>query len=284
MTPFEMFWKKKPDLQWLKPFGCLVYVLIHKEIRDGKFDAVATPGVFMGVSEVHSGYKVHILHTGSIKIARDVRFYEDIYPFRRNPSTDLQWMNPLDCPRPTTDADSIGSFTDPFVQLDQVSTQARRDASLADLYQRKVVTPDQAPALKRPRNECDSSDANDFGNTLLVTEGVESNTFTTSEHRVLTFDHHNDDNPSFEKTHEYNEYIYGTVLSTVEMDMKSEMDGPDREKWLEAFRVEYGAIIKTGTFAKMTPEALKIVRDGKIKVHLIRPILSHKFNEVGKIA
>ncbi len=23
MTPFEKFWGRKPDLQWLRPFGCL---------------------------------------------------------------------------------------------------------------------------------------------------------------------------------------------------------------------------------------------------------------------
>ena len=281
MTPFEMFWKKKPDLQWLKPFGCLVYVLIHKEIRDAKFDAVAMPGVLMGVSEVHSGYKVHMLQSGSIKVARDVRFYEDIYPFRKSPSTDLQWMNPLDCPRPTADVSSVGSFTDPFVQLDQVSTKARRDANLADLYQRKVVTLVQAPVAKRSRTGCGSSDTDGSSGTLLVTEGVETTTSTISESEIFAFGHQSVENPI---SKEVCEFIDGMVLSTVEMDMTSELDGPDRERWLEAFKVEYGAIMKTGTFAKMTPDASKMVREGKIKIHQTRPILSHKFNEAGEIA
>jgi len=33
MTPHEKFWGKKPDMRWMKKFGCLVYVLTHKEQR-----------------------------------------------------------------------------------------------------------------------------------------------------------------------------------------------------------------------------------------------------------
>jgi len=31
MTPYEKFWRKRPDLRWVHPFGCLTYFLIHKE-------------------------------------------------------------------------------------------------------------------------------------------------------------------------------------------------------------------------------------------------------------
>ena len=31
-TPFQKFWGYKPDLQWLCPFGCLAFTLIHKEL------------------------------------------------------------------------------------------------------------------------------------------------------------------------------------------------------------------------------------------------------------
>ena len=94
-TPFEKFWGHKPDLQWLRPFGCLAFVLIHKELRNSKFEATAQPGVLLGISDRHSAYKIMLLSDRSIKIAKDVRFYEDVFPFRRNPSINLQELNPM---------------------------------------------------------------------------------------------------------------------------------------------------------------------------------------------
>lgn len=80
-TPYEMFWDTKPNLEWLKPCGCLVYVLIHKELQDGKFDATSLPGVVIGISDHHNGYKVLMMGDQSVKIACNVQFYEDIFPF-----------------------------------------------------------------------------------------------------------------------------------------------------------------------------------------------------------
>ena len=74
-------------------------MLIHKERREGnKFEAVAEPGVHLGFSDVHSAYKIYMLGSRKFKIARDIRFYEDIFPFRGNPVTDLSRMNPEDAP------------------------------------------------------------------------------------------------------------------------------------------------------------------------------------------
>ena len=68
------------------------------------------------------------------------------------------------------------------------------------------------------------------------------------------------------------------------MDMKTELEGPNYKRWLKAFHTEYSAIMKTGTFGKITPEALKMLQEGKIKMHHICLILIHKFNEAGEIA
>ena len=94
-TPFQKFWGYKPDLQWLRPFGCLAFTLIHKELRRSKFEATALPGVMLGFSEKHSAYKIMLTGDRSFKIAWDVRFYEDVFPYRRNPSINLQELNPI---------------------------------------------------------------------------------------------------------------------------------------------------------------------------------------------
>ncbi|EPS58475.1 hypothetical protein M569_16339, partial [Genlisea aurea] len=283
MTPFQRFWKRKPDLQWLKPFGCLVYVLIHKEIRGGKFDAAALPGILMGISDTHNGYKVHMLHNGSIKIARDVQFYEDIYPFRKSPSTDLQWMNPLDCPRSLDSTEKGGSFVDPFVRLDIPSSEARRNTELADLYRRTNETI-QEPNLKKRKVGCSVSDNEGVVNTSFVAEGVKQAT-SKNPMEISSFALDSDDKGSKSKSSPLEDLMgEGVILNIVEMQLEKEMNGPDKDKWIEAFHVEYGAVMKTKTFTKITPEAQKMLREGKIRVHHTRPILTHKYNEAGEIA
>jgi hypothetical protein len=118
-TPYEVFWGRKPSLEDLKPFGCLVFILIHKELRDGKFDATSLPGIVIGVSDNHSGYKILMMGDRSVKIARDVQFYEDIFPFHKTPMGELQWMNPSDCPQPHNA--ETGQFIDPFVSTCELS-------------------------------------------------------------------------------------------------------------------------------------------------------------------
>ena len=55
----------------------------------GKFDAAAQPGVHLGASDKHSAHRILMLETKKMCISRDVRFYEDVFPFRFEPSTDL---------------------------------------------------------------------------------------------------------------------------------------------------------------------------------------------------
>ncbi|EPS63214.1 hypothetical protein M569_11573 [Genlisea aurea] len=270
MTPYEKFWEKKPDLQWLRPFGCLTYVLIHKERRQGKFEAVAEPGVLMGMSPEHSGYRVHMLNDGSIRVARDVQFFEDIYPFRKGPITDLQWMNPLDCPKSSLIEESSGVYKDAFLKLDHMSSKIRRDADLADLYRKRTWLQEGNMDLKKRRKGEESKD-----------EQTTEIAGTSSETVILYQDKIKLTHPS----EILNDFIIGgMIFNIMELDMKAELDGPNNIKWIEAFKTEYGAIMKTGTFTPMTPTTWKLLREGKIKVHKTRPILVHKFDEKGQIA
>ena len=77
-----MFWKCNPDLQYVRPFGCLAYALIPKEKRTRKFQFNSTPCIFLGMSPNHSAYRLLSLHTNSEIISRDVTFYENVYPFK----------------------------------------------------------------------------------------------------------------------------------------------------------------------------------------------------------
>lgn len=112
ITPFEKFWGRKPDLQYLRPFGCLAIALIHDAERSAKFDAVTLPGVFLGFSDKHSAYKILVLADRSIKISRDVQCYENVFPYRRNPAINLQELNPIKYGPAHDDMESLQN--DPF--------------------------------------------------------------------------------------------------------------------------------------------------------------------------
>ncbi|KAG8495046.1 hypothetical protein CXB51_012729 [Gossypium anomalum] len=79
-SPFEVFYKKLPDLSCLKVFGCLCYATTPR--YSDKFSPKAIPSVFMGYSAVQKGYVLFNLHTKTFFVNRDVIFHEDIFPFK----------------------------------------------------------------------------------------------------------------------------------------------------------------------------------------------------------
>jgi hypothetical protein len=73
-------------------------VLIHKEQRGEKFDVIALLGMHLRTSKKHSEYRIFMLEFKKMKVFCDARFYEDVYPYRMEPSTDLIRLNLIDCP------------------------------------------------------------------------------------------------------------------------------------------------------------------------------------------
>ena len=57
-TPFEAFYKTKPDLSNCKVFGCKVYVFVDRGNK--KLDSKANPGVFLGYETNSNGYTVGV--------------------------------------------------------------------------------------------------------------------------------------------------------------------------------------------------------------------------------
>ena len=248
-TPFEVFWKRKPNLEWVKPFGCLCYVLIHQDIRQGKFAATSVPGVLLGISDQHSGYKVLMLGDRSVKVARDVRFYEDIFPFRRSPVGELEWMNPVDVPQ--VGHVETGNFRDPFITNQAGMNRAQIDSNLASLYQPVSISKDM-----------DSSDNKEAQVYECVAEGVDNIGMSLMNDALFE----------------------GAILSINEITLEGAMTGGDMSKWKEAFKVEFDAIIRTGTFKAIDAQASQLLHEGKLRVHRTRPVLTIKRDENGNIA
>jgi hypothetical protein len=59
MTPEEAFSGKKPNVENLKIFGCLVYSQIPKDKRN-KLEPSGKEGIFMGYRESSKAYRIYI--------------------------------------------------------------------------------------------------------------------------------------------------------------------------------------------------------------------------------
>jgi len=76
MTPHEMLKGTKPDISYLRVFGCDAYAHIPRMKRT-KADAKAKKYVFVGYSEHQKGYKLYDPETMKVTVHRDVVFNEN---------------------------------------------------------------------------------------------------------------------------------------------------------------------------------------------------------------
>ena len=79
-TPFEMWHGKKPNLEKLKIFGCVVYVKIPG-LKRTKFEPKSKKGRFVGYAV--NGYRIWDAETKKISHARDVIFNENLFQFEK---------------------------------------------------------------------------------------------------------------------------------------------------------------------------------------------------------
>jgi len=76
-TPYELFYKMKPDVEHIRAFGCVVKVVLPSQTL-GKLDDQAMMGYLLGY-KYKGGYRVWIPKLG-VQETRDVVFYEGEAP------------------------------------------------------------------------------------------------------------------------------------------------------------------------------------------------------------
>ncbi|GFX35032.1 retrovirus-related Pol polyprotein from transposon TNT 1-94 [Trichonephila clavipes] len=74
-TPFEKYSGRKPLVLHLKPFGCLAYAGVPKQIR--KFDMRAKIGIMMGYAQRTKGYRIWLIDENKLVETINVRFDEN---------------------------------------------------------------------------------------------------------------------------------------------------------------------------------------------------------------
>jgi hypothetical protein len=75
ITPEETFSGKKPNVEHLRIFGCLVDIHIPKDKRK-KLEPSEKKGIFVGYSESSGAYRIYIPEQHKVEVSRDVTFNE----------------------------------------------------------------------------------------------------------------------------------------------------------------------------------------------------------------
>lgn len=78
ITPHEAFFGYKPNLSFLKIFGCRAYVHIEKANRKSKLDKNANIGMYVGIPKGVKGYLIYLFDSQKVVISRNVVFDEKV--------------------------------------------------------------------------------------------------------------------------------------------------------------------------------------------------------------
>jgi len=115
-TPYEYFFKEKPRISFLRPFGCLAYVKTQTKKRSGyqqKLEERAQKGALLGYDRDYT-YRVYLLEERKIILSRDIAFDETKFPYAKCATEPVHDLTPWD-----DDPDEIGDDDDANVQEEE---------------------------------------------------------------------------------------------------------------------------------------------------------------------
>ena len=88
-TPLHKLFARDPDFSLMRVFGCACYPFL-RPFNKHKLDFRSKQCVFLGISNMHRGYKCLDPSTGKIFVSRHVVFDEHVYPFSQLPPASLE--------------------------------------------------------------------------------------------------------------------------------------------------------------------------------------------------
>lgn len=80
--PYERWYKSLPNLDHLRPFGCLAHARIREQPRSSAWSLRTITGIMVGYTQNDNEYRIFDLDSGRIVVSQDVEFDEFTFPFK----------------------------------------------------------------------------------------------------------------------------------------------------------------------------------------------------------
>ncbi|GJR08028.1 ribonuclease H-like domain-containing protein [Tanacetum coccineum] len=235
-SPYEMIYKKCPTLSHLRVFGCLCLATIVN--NNDKFSSRSEKCVMIGYSNFKNGYRLYSLDKHQFIFLRDVKFFENIFPFKdseveqndsANVFQDVNHINFFDIEYPEIPNDDKRVAND--------LNKNKSDSSSSSVSGSNINTADFP--VDNSRNDADSSDE------LLATQNEE---VATLEENLVSKDSL-DQNPSFS---------HG--VQNVRREPKTYFEASRYPHWTDAMNQEMDALLRNGSWEIVElPEGRKAI-------------------------
>jgi hypothetical protein len=80
-TPYEILFNKKPDLKYVRTFGCPV-TFANTDPHKKKLENRGKSGIFLGISDTGNTCRIFDVNNRKIAFSRDVKYYENEYYYK----------------------------------------------------------------------------------------------------------------------------------------------------------------------------------------------------------
>eukprot|EP00261_Vitis_vinifera_P034093 XP_019075336.1 PREDICTED: uncharacterized protein LOC109122571 [Vitis vinifera] len=139
-TPFEILFGTPPSYAAIHTFGCLSFAHDQKSKGD-KFASRSRKCVFLGYPFGKKGWKLFDLDTKELFVSRDVKFFEDVFPFGNPGAVNIIPENIVPTVNVEIDSD-FADFVDDDADLPNPQAQTQNpEASSAPLSPGPEVVP-----------------------------------------------------------------------------------------------------------------------------------------------
>ena len=147
ITPYECWYKEKPDVSNIKVFGCKSYVHIPDQKR-GKLDKKSIPCIFVGYPDNSKGYKLYNPESKQMVRSRDIIFLEDNFNHKLD-DVDKEMKLMANQDQMKTEYESVRLDYDNTVANDEQMSNFENNAQEVDHArpQRKRAKPDRLGAI-----------------------------------------------------------------------------------------------------------------------------------------
>lgn len=189
LSPFELWYKKKPNYEHLRVFGSVVYAKVPDATRK-KWDAKARKYIFIGYTYTPENYKIFDPRSNSIFISREVKFVDSTNNIEeaikqvqtesiRNLSEMCQdeetdEMNEEDLPTNETvnvDDTNEQEVNDKQIDIINLALQAIEKSNEPTTYEEAMASPDRSLWLEAMKEELKSFKKNDVYTITTLPQG-----------------------------------------------------------------------------------------------------------------